>query len=122
MLLTPRSVFTPSSCDTFCIASRVFTALVLSADMVRARQSIYTSCLGMPYFSADAIIFLAISNLAFEVVGMPFSSRVRPTTAAPYFFIIGSMVLRQCASPVTEFTMAFPLYTRRAASITSGSF
>ena len=54
------------------------------------------------------------------VWGMPFSSRARPTTAAPYFFTMGSSRSSTAGSPLTEFTAALPLYTRKPASKAAG--
>ena len=66
-------------------------------------------------------IRLAMSIRAWTVLGMPPSSRVRPTTAAPYFFTRGRMASKTASSPFTELTMALPQYTRRAPSSTLGS-
>ena len=62
----------------------------------------------------------AMATRPSAVWGMPFWSRVSPTTAAPYFFTMGRMRARDSGSPLTEFTAALPLYTRRPASNASG--
>ena len=63
----------------------------------------------MPYFSAVFTIFSAILKRSSAEEGMPFSSRVRPTTHAPYFRAILNIVSIISAFPLTEFITAFPL-------------
>src|SRR5699024_11955932 len=63
------------------------------------------------YYSAMFISISAILNLSAPVLGIPFSSNVRPITEAPYFLTIGNIVSNIFSSPFTELTMAFPLYT-----------
>ena len=108
MLDTPSTVFSPSSFFTRSRASRVWEAASCSAETVRVRQSIYTSSLRMPQDSARSKMRRAMSTRAWAVLGMPFLSRVRPTTAAPYFFTRGRMASRTSSSPFTELTMALP--------------
>ena len=74
----------------------------------------------MPIASAASRIFFAIANLSSAFLGIPFLSRVSPTTEAPYFFTSGRTFLRYSYSPFTELTIGLPLYTRSAASSTSG--
>ncbi len=74
----------------------------------------------MPYSKALLTIFSAIFNLSSAFLGIPLSSKVSPTTAAPYFFINGNKLSNTLSSPFTELTIAFPLYTLNAFSITLG--
>ena len=120
ILLTPSTVFSPSSSRTRRTAFRVSFACSCWAETVSVRQSIQTSSLGIPRARARFRIFRAMATRFSAVSGMPFSSRVSPTTAAPYFFTRGSTVERLSSFPFTEFTAAFPWYTRRAASSASG--
>ena len=62
----------------------------------------------MPRASARSRMRRATSIRASALLGMPPWSRVRPTTAAPYFFTRGRMADRLSASPLTELTMALP--------------
>ena len=61
-----------------------------------------------------------MATLSSAFLGIPSLSRARPITAAPYFFTIGRMLLRESSSPLTELTIGLPLYTLNAASRTSG--
>ena len=78
------------------------------------------SCLGIPIATALSIIFLAMATLSCAFLGIPFLSSARPITAAPYFFTIGRMLLRDSSSPFTELTIGLPLYILNAESSTSG--
>ena len=120
MLDTPRTVFSPSSVLTRCRASSVSLAPSCSAEAVKVRQSMYTSRFGIPSAVARSRIRLAMANRSAAFLGMPFSSSVSPTTAAPYFLTSGRIFCREASSPLTELTMGLPLYTRRAASMTAG--
>ena len=120
MLETPRTVFSPSSVLTRWSASRVSFAPSCSADAVSVRQSMYTSRFGIPSAVARSRMRLAMANRSAAFLGMPFSSRVSPTTAAPYFLTSGRMFCSDASSPLTELTMGLPLYTRSAASMTAG--
>ena len=108
MLDTPSTVLRPNSVFTRRRPSRVCTAPSGSAETVRVRQSMYTSSLRSPKDRALSRIFRAMSIRAWTVLGMPFPSSVRPTTAAPYFFTRGRMASRMASSPFTELTMALP--------------
>ena len=66
------------------------------------------------------IILSAISTRFSVVSGIPSSSRVKPTTDAPYFATIGKISVKDFSSPFTEFTIALPLYALSPASRTSG--
>lgn len=92
MLDTPRTVFKPNSVLTLLTALSVSTTPSCSADAVSVRQSINTSSLGIPIEMALSNILFAISNLLSALLGIPFSSNVRPTTAAPYFLTKGNTV------------------------------
>ena len=60
--------------------------------------------------AADALWKTLLAPYGFSAVfGMPSSSRVSPTTAAPYFFTMGRMELNELSLPFTEFTIALPL-------------
>ena len=120
MLDTPRTVFKPNSVLTLLTALSVSTTPSCSADAVSVRQSINTSSLGIPIEMALSNILFAISNLLSALLGIPFSSNVRPTTAAPYFLTKGNTVFNDFSSPLTELTIGLPLYTLSAASNTSG--
>ena len=63
----------------------------------------------------------AIATRPCQSAGMPFPSMHSPTTAAPYFLHSGRIESRTSLFPLTELTMALPLYTRRPASMTAGS-
>ena len=52
---------------------------------------------------------------------MPLSSRVRATTTPPYFLARGNTAAMLSSFPLTEFSMALPLYRRRALSMAMGS-
>ena len=67
------------------------------------------SLLFIPYISALSTIFLAISNLPSAVLGIPFSSRVNPTTQDPYFLTKGKIDCRDFSFPFTELTIVLPL-------------
>ena len=109
MLLTPSTVFNPRSWRTVRTAESVSSACSCWADTVSVRQSIHTSSRGMPQASAAVRIRRAMATRSAAVAGRPFSSRVRPTTAAPYFFTSGSTAEMDSALPLTEFTAALPL-------------
>ncbi len=74
----------------------------------------------MPISTARFLIFSAIAKRSSAFFGIPFLSRVRPTTQAPYFFTRGRTFSSDSSSPFTELTIGFPLYTLRAASSTAG--
>ena len=120
MLDTPRHVLSPSRSLTILKALRVSTTSFCCADTVSVRQSIITFSLGMPYSRHFVRIRSAIANLSYAVSGIPFSSKVRPTTAAPYFLTDGKILSMTASSPLTELTIALPLYTLSAASMASG--
>ena len=63
----------------------------------------------MPYSSAVRMIFSAIRTRPAAVSGMPSSSSVSATTAAPYFLTSGSTVCSDSALPFTELTSGLPL-------------
>ena len=109
MLLTPSTVRSPSLSVTIRTARSVSPACSCCAETVSVRQSIHTSSRGMPASRARCRIFSAIANRFSAVSGIPSSSSVSPTTAAPYFFTRGSTVRRLSSLPFTEFTAAFPL-------------
>ena len=120
MLDTPSTVWRPSSSRTARRAARVSLACPCWAETVRVRQSIHTSSLGMPWARAASRMRRAMSTRSRALWGMPLSSRARPTTAAPYFFTMGRIFSCTAGSPLTEFTAALPLYTRRPASRAAG--
>ena len=70
--------------------------------------------------TALSIIFFAMATLSSAFLGIPSLSSARPITAAPYFLTIGRMLLSESSSPLTEFTIGFPLYILKAESRTSG--
>ena len=119
MLETPSTVLTPKRSFTMRTAFRVSRTASCWALAVRVRQSIYTSSRGMPAASAAATIFCASANRCSASAGIPFSSSVRPTTAAPYFLQMGRRRSSTACSPFTELTIGLPLYTRSPASRTS---
>ena len=121
ILDTPSTVLSPSSDFTRARASSVLTACSCWADTVRVRQSIKTSSLGIPADSAAFSMRRAMSTRPSTVSGMPFSSRHRPSTAAPYFLAMGSTWSSTSALPFTELTMALPQYCRRPLSRAAGS-
>ncbi len=118
---TPRTVLSPSLFFTIETAFKVSIAAFCSADTVKVKQSMYKSRLGMPIDNARLSMELAISTRFSQVVGIPSSSKVRPTTDAPYFFTSGRIVIRDSSLPFTELTIGLPLYIRSAASSTAGS-
>ena len=117
---TPSTVLTPNLSFTARTALSVSFTASCSADAVSVRQSIAISSFGIPISSQRFIIFSAMATRCSALGGMPSLSSVRPTTAAPYFFTSGRTFLRLSSSPFTEFTIGLPLYTRSAASSTSG--
>ena len=66
------------------------------------------------------MIFSAIAKRSSALGGIPFSSSVRQTTAAPYLAMSGRIRLIEASSPLTELTRGLPFTARRAASRTSG--
>ena len=109
MFETPNMVLHPKFSFTIFIAFIVSIASSCCAETVRERQSIKISCLFIPYCSVLSTIFFAILNLPSAVLGIPFSSKVNPTTQAPYFFTIGNIVSNDFSLPFTEFTIVLPL-------------
>ena len=106
---TPNIVLQPNFSFTIFIAFIVSIASSCWADTVRERQSIKISFLFIPYSSALSTIFFATLNLPSAVLGIPSSSKVRPTTQAPYFLTRGNIVSKDFSLPLTEFTMVLPL-------------
>ena len=64
---------------------------------------------GLGLASAAATIRRATTSRPSTVLGIPPSSSVRPTTAAPYFLHSGRMASRERCSPFTELTIGLPL-------------
>ena len=120
ILDTPSTVWRPNCVLTILTAFNVSITAACSADAVSVRQSMKMFSFGIPISKALFIIFFAISNLFSAFGGIPSLSSVRPTTAAPYFLTIGNTFFSDSSSPFTEFTIALPLYTLKAASRTSG--
>ena len=106
---TPKTVLTPYRSLTSFNASKVIFALSASELIVNVRTSITISFLEIPYFSASRIIFPAISALPSAVSGIPFSSKVSPTTTPPYFFTNGNTLSMDSCFPFTELIIGFPL-------------
>ena len=119
-LLTPSTVFAPSF-FTSSSAESVILGFSESTPTVIVRQSIAISARGIPASSQREIIFFAISTLPSKVSGMPFSSSASPTTTAPYFFAMGSIVFNDSSLPLTELTIERPPARRSPASIAAGS-
>ena len=98
-------------------ALSVSAASACCAETVSVRQSIKTSSRGIPYDRAVLTICSAMAKRSSAVGGIPAELSVRPTTAAPYFFMIGRMRSSTSGSPLTELTIGFPLHARTPASI-----
>ena len=106
---TPNIVLHPNFSFTIFMAFIVSIASLCWAETVRDKQSMNISLLFIPYISALSTIFLAISNLPSAVLGIPFSSKVNPTTQAPYFLTKGKTDCRDFSFPFTELTIVLPL-------------
>ena len=109
ILETPRTVFTPKRDFTISIAFKVSTTPFCSAEAVKVRQSMIMSSLGIPIAVALLTMRSAIAKRSSAFAGMPFSSKVNPTTAVPYFFTKGRILARLASSPFTELTIGLPL-------------
>ena len=120
MLLTPSVVRTRQRLLIWRIASSVSRAWPCSALTVSVRQSMRMFSCGMPYSAQAWMISPAMRTRSAAVRGMPRSSVVSPTTAAPYFLTMGRMVRSTAGSPFTELTIALPQHRRSAASTASG--
>ena len=107
----------PYSYRIFLNASSVIFALLISVLTVMVRVSNIRSFLSIPYSAAFFIILSAIATLFSAVSGMPSSSRVRATTAAPYFLANGNTASMLSSFPLTLLRSGFPLYIRRALSM-----
>ena len=84
---TPSIVLTPKFSLTNFIAFNVSIASSCCAETVSAKQSINISSFLIPSFKALSTILLAISSLPSAFGGIPFSSIVSPTIAAPDFLL-----------------------------------
>ena len=73
--------------------------LLLGADGEGQAVDHQVAPLAMPAASARSAIFAATAARPSAVAGMPASSRVRPITAAPYFFTSGRTRSRLFSSP-----------------------
>ena len=120
MLDTPSTVLPPCSLILLTVSS-VTLAELSSVLIVMVRASITISFLLIPYFAAVLYIFSAMASLPSAVDGIPSSSRARPTTTPPYFWTRGNIFSITSCFPLTELTIAFPLYILNAASIAAGS-
>ena len=120
ILLTPRTVESPSFCLTRRMARRVSAARFCSALTVSVRQSMMMSESGIPRRRAAFLMRLAMASRPSAVSGIPFLSSASPMTAAPYFLASGSIFLRLLASPETELINTLPSAALRPASRAAG--
>ncbi len=113
-------VLTPSSSVHILIVSSVALAPLSPVAQASATQSMMMFFLSRPAFSARSMIFLAISTLFSEVVGMPASSMQSPTRAAPYSAASGTTTSIRFSSPVVELIPGLPTTCLSAMARTSG--
>ena len=118
---TPKEVWQPRRFFMMSSARSVSMAAPGSALTVIAKVSKIISFLSIPYSAALFRIFSAMATLPSAVLGIPSSSRVRATTAPPYFLTRGKICYMEDSLPLTEFIIALPLYNLRACSIASVS-
>ena len=105
---TPITVFMPRFFSSLSTCKSIL-ALSLPVLIVSASGSTIILRFSMPYSAARAIIFSAMAIRPSAVCGMPLSSRVSATTAAPYFFTSGKTFSRLSSLPHTEFSSGLPL-------------
>ena len=115
---TPRTLLYPFSRNRR-KASSVTNAARGSELTVIANGSKIRSFTPMPYFFASATIFSATASRPCAVAGMPCSSNVSATTSPPYLATSGKTASMLSLVPLTELTMALPLYNRKAPASAS---
>ena len=120
-LLTPSTVFTPSSSVRRFTVSSVTFAASASADTASVNASKTKSSFVKPYLAPSARIFSAIAIRPSLVAGIPDSSRQSPTIIPPYFLTSGKTASIDSRLPFTELTSALPFTWRSAISSALGS-
>jgi len=119
-LLIPKTVPNPNCSFTCRNATRVSITWICSALAVLTKQSMNISSSRKPYSWACRYIFLATCNRPTACSGIPFSSKHKPKTAAPYFLASGKTTSKCLSSPVVELISGRPTKFFNPSSTASG--